>query len=118
MPQVTGVIKVKVDGDTHRVKPGVSFDPGGMERTAILANGVVVGFSEKPVAATLEYTIAHTKDFKLIKTGKIVDATINIETDTGVRFTMGNAFLTNPAALKDGEGDVTLKWSGPAAEEK
>jgi len=44
--------------------------------------------------------------------------TVIFECDTGQRYVINDAFLTDTPTMKDGEGgNITLKFSGPAAEE-
>jgi hypothetical protein len=44
--------------------------------------------------------------------------TLIFETDTGQRYVVNDAFLTDTPTMKDGEGgNITLKFAGPPAEE-
>lgn len=117
MAQVTGIVKVKVNGKLVRSKQGAKLMTGGIERTPVVASGALVGYAEKFVPATIECTLAHTADTKVDELNKLVEATVIFETDTGKRFTIGAAFTTNPGELSDGEGDLTLKMAGNPAKE-
>jgi hypothetical protein len=116
MAQVTGIVKVKVNGKLLRSKPGAKLMTGGKERTPVTGHKLY-GYAEKVVAATIECTLAHTADTKVKELNDLVGATAIFETDTGKRFTVGNCFTTGPCELTEGEGDLTLKLAGDPAEE-
>jgi len=117
MPQVTGIVKVYLNGDLQRSKEGASLSFGGKERTAIMGY-TLHGFAEKAVASELEFTLAHMADTDLIAINDLVDATLRFETDTGPVFLVTNAFTTAPVKLTGGEGDAEVTMQGdPAVEE-
>ena len=53
MSQVTGVCIIKMDGAALRTKEGATLNLGGNERTPVYADGVLTGFANKPMAATV-----------------------------------------------------------------
>lgn len=116
MAQITGVVIVKVDGAIQRSKEGAKIMLGGKERTPIVGHNVY-GFSEKVVAATLEFTLAHTATDDLVDLQNKIDSTLEFETDTGKTYMIANAFSTKPAELTGGEGDVSFAFAGNPAEE-
>ena len=113
--QVSGIVFVKIDGAVQRSKPGAKLMMGGVERTAIIANGKVVGFAEKGVAATVSFTLAHKGGDDLIALQDSIDSTLEFETDTGDTYVVSPAFASKPAELSDGEGDVAFEFQGPKA---
>lgn len=115
--QVTGICSVKVNGKLLRTKEGAKLKLGGMERTPIMANGRVAGYAEKAVPAELEATLAHAADTDVLEIGGWVDATLIFETDTNKKYLVKNAFTTETLELTAGEGDLSLKMAGEAAEE-
>ena len=117
MSQVTGIVKVYVNGTLHRSKEGAKLSFGGKERTAQTGHSVY-GFSEKVVASEIEFTLAHMAGTDLIELNELTDATVKFETDTGVSYLVNNAFTTAPVTLTGGEGDVEVTMQGdPAVEE-
>jgi hypothetical protein len=116
--QVTGIVYIQVDGKQLRSKEGASMDPGGYERTPIMAADKLVGPAEKPVPAMVEATIAHTADTDLIEMSNWTGATLTFETDTGVSYLIANAFTTKPCKVTGGEGDVELEMCGEPALEQ
>jgi hypothetical protein len=117
MAQVTGIVKVFVNGALKRSKDGAKLNTGGKERTAQTGHSVY-GYSEKVVPAVVEFTLAHTADEDLMAINDLVEATLRFETDVGVTYLVQNAFTTKPTELTGGEGDVAVEMSGdPAVEE-
>ena len=117
MAQVTGIVKVFVNGTLQRSKEGAKLITGGKERTPQVGYAVY-GFSEKVIPATVEFTLAHTADSEIIALNDLVDATLKFETDIGKTFLITNAFVTKPVELTGGEGDVAVEMMGdPAVEE-
>jgi hypothetical protein len=117
MAQVTGIVKVYVNGSLQRSKEGAKLILGGKERTAHTGHSVY-GYSEKVVPAQLEFTLADMADTDLVELSNLVDATAKFETDTGKSYLIANAFTTKPAELTGGEGDVPMEMQGdPAVEE-
>lgn len=114
MPQVTGIVKVFLNGTLQRSKEGASLSIGGFERTAQVGHSVY-GYSEKPAPSEIEFTLAHLADTDLEELRDLVDATVRFETDTGVNFTIRKAFVTAPPKVTGGEGDVEVTMQGPPA---
>lgn len=117
MPQVTGIVKIFLNGTLQRSKEGAKLITGGKERTAQVGHSVY-GFSEKVVPAQLEFIMAHMADTDLMELNNLTEATAKFETDTGLSYMLANAFLTKPTELTGGEGDVAVEMQGdPAVEE-
>lgn len=117
MPQVTGIVKVYLNGTLQRSKEGAKLMTGGFERTAAVGHSVY-GYSEKKVPAQVEFTIAHMADTDILALNDLVDATVKFETDTGLSFLVNNAFTTKPTELTGGEGEVAVEMQGEPAEEE
>jgi hypothetical protein len=117
MAQVTGIVKIHVNGALQRSKEGATLNMGGMERAAQTGHSVY-GYSEKLVPASVSFNLAHTADTDLIELNGMVGAEVRFECDTGVTYLITNAFVTKPCQLKGGDGDVTVEMMGdPAIEE-
>ena len=117
MAQVTGIVKLYVNGTMQRSKEGASLMLGGKERTTQSGHSVY-GYSEKIVPSEIEFTLAHTADADLIELNNLVDATVRFETDTGIVFNVPEAWTTAPCKITGGEGDVEVTMQGvPAVQE-
>jgi len=92
MPQFLGRATIRANGQVIETAKGASLDVGGTKRNPVTV-GRVVGWAEESVPAM-------------------------VECDTGQRYVINDAFLTDTPTMKDGEGgNITLKFSGPSAEE-
>jgi len=117
MGQVTGIVKIYVNGTLQRSKEGAKLVFGGKERTPQVGHSVY-GFSEKVVASQLEYTLAHLSDDDLIALNDTTEAEVKFETDTGISFLVTNAFTSKPIELTSGEGEVSVEMMGDPAEQE
>jgi hypothetical protein len=116
MGQVTGVVKIHVNGALYRSKPGAKLKTGGKKREAV-TGFQVYGFSESVEAAELDCTLAHMSDTDIEEINDLRNASLKFETDTGVSLLVTNAFTSEPCELASG-GDLTLKMMGdPATQE-
>ncbi len=117
MAQISGVIKLYLNGSLQRSKEGAKLTLGGKERTAQVGHSVY-GYSEKVMPSQIEFTLAHTADVDLIEMNELTDATVKFETDTGLSYLINNAFTSKSIDITGGEGDVTVEMQGdPAVEE-
>jgi hypothetical protein len=114
MAQVTGIVKLYVDGKLYRSKPGAKLKTGGKKRTAVTGYAVY-GYAEEIEAAELDATIAHTSDTDVAAINGITNGTLRFETDTGQTLMVAHAFVSEPCELASG-GDLSLKMQGDPAE--
>jgi hypothetical protein len=117
MPNVTGIIKVYINGELHRTKEGEALSFGGKEKTAQVGHALY-GFSSKFAPAEIEFTIAHMADTDVIALNEVDDASVRFVTDTGVAYLITNANVTSPAKLTGGEGDCEFTMQGDPAEKE
>lgn len=115
MAQVTGTLILIMDGQSLRTQDGAKLELGGKERTEQYADGVLLGFSEKPVAASVTATMKHTSDTDLQKIADAKNVTLVLIADTGKRYTVRGAFSTKPPTLTGGEGEVEVEFKGQPA---
>ena len=116
MAQVTGIVKIFVNGSLQRSKEGATLDMGGKERSDVVGHAVY-GYTEKVVASACKFTLAHTADTDLAELNDMVGATLKFETDVGISYLITNAFMIKPCSLGSG-GDVSCEMHGePAVEE-
>ena len=116
MAQVTGIIKIYVNGRMLRTKPGAKFNPGGKTRTFESGHSVY-GYHEEVVPATLDCTLVHMADTDVVEMSNLTEQTLKVETDTGQTYVVAQAATTEPCELSSG-GDMTLKMSGQPAEKE
>ncbi len=115
MAKLTGIVKILADGISLRAKDGAKIDIGGYEREAQYADGVLIGYTEKPIAATVTATLVHDATADLIKIRDMVNVTLIFKTDTGVSYTVRGAFCTKMPTLTGGNGEVEVEFMGNPA---
>ncbi len=112
---VTGTIVIKMNGKSLRCKEGAGeLDFGGYEREAVIADGEVIGPTQKPAPAKVKGTFVHTNDTDMAELADARDVTILFITDTGPKYTVRNAFSTKPPVLKAG-GEIDHEFAGKPA---
>ncbi len=113
MAQVTGIIKIYLDGELQRSKPGASLSVGGMKRDGVLGHSYY-GFVEEAVAAELEFTLAAMANTDCVELSNMKDITVRFETDTGQTYLCAQMTTMEPVKLQSG-GDASVKMIGPPA---
>ncbi len=109
MAQATGRVTVVVDGDRLRSKPGASMKFGGEKREGAMTDQNTSYYTETYEIAEVKATMVHMADTDLAKIRKFKNGTVQMETDTGVVYTMPNAFFADMGELKNGEVEVTFQ---------
>lgn len=111
--QQTGRVTVTRDGVSFRSKSGAKIDPGGVKRTPEKTDQGVTFYKEENVPPMVECTLIHTSDLDIIELSRAKDWTLQFHTDTGVTYTIANAFTTEPVTMQNGESPC--KFSGDDA---
>jgi len=115
MAQVTGVVILRMDGLALRSKEKATLEMGGSEQTEVFADGELIGYSSKPVAAKVTATLAHTAESDVAAINNARNVSIEFACDSGVSFLIANAFSCKPPKLSGGEGDLEVEFAGKAA---
>ena len=91
---------------------------GNPERTTVMGDNGVLGYTEKEVEPGIECTIAHRQDVSLSELAKITGKSITFETDTGKTYILRSGWLKNSLELTASDnGEVSLQFSGMSCEE-
>lgn len=115
--QVTGKAIIRFDGVEYKTADDATLNPGGVSREPVKGAGKVHGFTETTEAPELECTLYHTADLSLAAIRAIDNATVIFETDTGSRWVLTGAFVTDTPSLKTKGGEVAVKMSALTCEE-
>jgi hypothetical protein len=114
MAQVTGVVRIKINGTLVRSKAGATLNLGGVNRTVQKGHSIY-GYSSEPQEAVCSFTIAHTADVDEDELRDFTDGVLMFETDTGKTYQVNAAFTSVPPELTGGEGDLTVEITGQPA---
>ena len=115
--QITGKAVIRFDGKEYKTADDATLSPGGVSREPVKGTGRVHGFTETTEAPEMECTIYHTAETSLAAIQAIDNATVIFETDTGKRWVLTGAFVTDPLSLKTQGGEVAVKLSAITCEE-
>ena len=116
--QVTGIVRIKVDGQLLESKEGAKLSGFNVEREEQLSAFGVAGYSEKPVAPKIECTLIHKGSTSLTALAAITDATVNFECDTGKVYVLQQAWVANSMELSANGGEVPVTFTGLRVEEQ
>lgn len=114
--QITGKAIIRLNGAEIRSLDDATLNPGGVNREAVVGAGKVYGYKEETTAPEMECSIAHARDTDIVELSAITDTTILFETDTGARYTLREAWVSEPASLKTSDGTVSLKFGAISCE--
>jgi hypothetical protein len=115
--QITGKAVIRFDGREYKTADEANLSPGGVSREPVKGAGKVHGFTETTEVPEMECTIYHTNQISLAEIQAIDNATVIFETDTGSRWVLTGAFVTDPLSLKTKGGEVAVKMSAMTCEE-
>ena len=113
-----GMAYITVDGLRLATMPGAKLDLGGVDRTTVVGDNAVLGFTEAPKPAMLECEISLGAGMSLQALRTLAGATVTFECDTGQTYVVREGYTTTSLALTSGDGGkVALQMAGPPAEE-
>jgi len=114
--QVTGKITISTASlGVIRSKPGATLDFGGVKRDPVEDDQGVAGYTETPVAPSVDATFVHKGGISIKALADIVQEDISFETDTGSHFVVREAWCTEPPQLSAGE--IKVKFVGTLCDE-
>lgn len=117
MPQVTGRVYIKINGQSQPSKKGASLTyqgPNNITREMVVSDRNVEGYAESIKAPEISATFVHSALVSLENLSGIVDQTITFTTDTNISFIIRGGTQTGEIKLADGEVSVT--FSGMSCE--
>lgn len=99
-------------GRVHAL-PDSTFDPGGQKRDPVLTDVGVAGYTEEPMAPSVQFKLANN-GISLNDLRNLTDVNVSIQDDNGQAWIMRDAWVTEPPKLSGGEIDVSM--TGVAAD--
>ena len=115
--QIFGRATIRVNGMRIPSLPGAKIAPGGVNRKAINGDSGVLGFSEETKEPAIECEVALKAGLKLSQLAGIVDASVLFEADSGQRYVLNGAWVTEAPEATGGDGKVALKFGGMSCDE-
>jgi hypothetical protein len=115
MGQLTGRAFITVGGRRLASKEGAKLNIGALERTGVVLDTGVGGYTEKATVPYVECTIKHDANTDLAEYADMVDVGVFFDTDTGRSFVLNNAWRAGNIEMTD--GDVSLRFEGMSCNE-
>lgn len=116
MPQITGVVRITIDGELLESLPDAELDLGGDSTKSVMGHKRY-GHTVEVMPSKLTCTIVWKSITPLEKLRGLIDGTAIFESDAGMSYTVDNCTLTKPPVLKGGSGEVPLEFEGDPAKE-
>lgn len=114
--RVVGQMKVKVDGTSYPTSGETSLEIGGPSREAVAGDFDASAFKESTNPSKADVTINYKIGVSLSSLRAIDNATLVLETDTGVTWIVRNAYVSDVISF-DQSGKAKVVFQGPPAEE-
>lgn len=115
MTQLTGKATVTAAGKRLATKAGAKLGYGNPERTAVVGDQGVLGYTEAPTVPYVDCVVQHSADLSLREIANMKDVTIIFETDTKKSYVLRNAWSAK--ALELDKGDVSVRFEAMSCEE-
>ena len=110
---IYGTCYITVDGQALSLEGSLQIPIQKFERSAVVASGRVIGYSETPITPSITGSFYVDKGFPLEKLQDAVDMTVVAELANGLRYTLSDAFLSgNNSNYTPEDGKVQLNFSG------
>lgn len=119
MSLITGIVRIKVNGELLESKPEAELELGGKERE-LKSGHRVYGYTEKVVPSMLKCTIYWKAGTQaLLETLRnLTDGLVTFESDVGETYQINNATLLKTPTVKGGDGEADLEIGGDPAEKQ
>lgn len=111
--QVTGKVKVRIDGGVIESENEATLDPGGVSREPA-SHGGKTYYTESDSPPSLKFKILLTATVDVTEVNKWKNKTATFITDTGQRLLMRNAFTVN--VIEHGMTSADVEMSGDRVE--
>jgi len=98
-----------------RSKPGASLNLGGMKRDSVEDDQGVAGYSETPVAPTIDATFVKKSGVSAQALADITSEDITFEGDDGSHYVLRQAWCSEPPERTAGE--IKVKFAGIKCDE-
>ena len=115
--KVLSVLGIVIDGTTELSQMDATLDPGGVERTPVEGNGVIIGYREAPKPSVLEFSLSITSAFSADIFRNMTSSQVHCQCDTGQSYVINGAWCAKPPPIGQKEGTAKITINGPAAEE-
>lgn len=117
MALITGIVRIKINGELLESKPGAELELGGKERE-LRSGHRVYGYTEKVVPSMLTCTVYWKAGTPIETWRNLTDGLVTFESDVGETYQINNATLLKTPKVKDESGEVDLEIGGDAAEKQ
>jgi hypothetical protein len=107
--QILGRVKITVAGTVVSSKPGAKFTPSSVERESVVDDNGYAGFTEKPIAPSVEFEVFIKGKITAAQLMAIVDDTCLFEGDNGYTATLTLATMATPGTVTVASGGSTFQ---------
>ena len=115
--QLTGRAYIKLNGILQRSQNGAKLMFGNDEKTTVIGDNGVQGYTSKPGEPKVEATFSHGADTSLTELANF-SGSVTFETDTGKTYILRDSWLANSLELTANENaELPCVFAGISCEE-
>lgn len=113
--QVTGIVRVFIDGILTNSLDGATIAFGGIQAEPVVGSGRLIGSKESFKEAEVKFTVAHVNSIDHLRINKAKNVVIRYESDEGTVYLVNNARSKGDAVLSGSSGEVPYTFFGDEA---
>jgi hypothetical protein len=112
MAKISGIVRIKVNGELLESVEGATLDVGGFERE-LMSGHRVYGHKEKIIPSVLACKIVWKFETPIETLRNLIDGLATFESDNGITYQINNLVCTKPPKL---DSEIDWEFGGDPAE--
>lgn len=113
--KLTGRVTISLNGKSYNSKPGASLKLAGVNRTPVVTDQGIAGYTEEPTPAECSFTMPHSANVSITEINAMTDTNLVFKTDTGKTYVLEKAFSAEMPTLAS--GDLPCKFYSATSRE-
>ena len=106
-----------MDGVTYLLSGDLAYRVARVERTTLIGQDRVHGYSEKPMSGMISATIRDAGVLSVASLSAMTNVTLTLELANGKIIVGRNMWLIEHPEVKTEDGTIDVKWEGISVEE-
>lgn len=115
---LAGTAYISVDGVTLMAVGSFAYKVSKVDRTSLVGQDAVHGYSEKPIAPYISGTIRDSAGLSVASLNDMTDVTVVLELANKKIIVGRNMWTVDSQEAKTEDGSIDVKWEGPDVSEQ
>lgn len=112
LKRLSGTCYLKRDGVQYALQGGLTIDPLGVTREAMVGLDGPHGFKETPRMPTITATVTKTPELSITALQGVTDSTITAECADGTVYVLSEAFQSGDISFNAADGTLSITFTG------